>query len=79
MTKRTANITLYLSMPTIGSEIRALVRELAHLTGVASIVPIVRSGRLLLIGYDPAVVAAETLVQRARRSWRAAQLVGTVS
>ena len=79
MNKRNANITLYLSAPTVGSEIRALVRELAHLTGVAGIIPIVRSGRLLQIGYDPAVVAAATLVARARRTWRAAQLVGTGS
>ena len=74
---RNASLTLHLTRPVVGSEFRDLLREFANLTGVARAVPMTRLGRVLLIDYDPDAIAAETLVERARRSWRAVQRVGT--
>ncbi len=44
--------------------------------GVAGVRPGAKLPKLLLVDYDPAVVAAQSLVALARRRWTAAQLVG---
>jgi hypothetical protein len=77
MRTRTANVLLHLAGPTVGNEVRNLVRELAGLAGVARVAPRARVPRLLLIDYDPDLIAAHTIVGHARRGWTAAQLVGT--
>jgi hypothetical protein len=76
MNKRNANVLLHLAKPAVGNEVREVLRELATVAGVARIAPSAKVPRLLMIDYDPAVVAAATLVGHARRRWAAAQLVG---
>jgi hypothetical protein len=75
--KRNANVLLHLASPSVGNDVRRLVRELAALAGVARVVPRARVPRLLSIDYDPTAIAVRTLVGHARRGWAAAQLVGT--
>jgi hypothetical protein len=76
MTKRNANVLLHLASPAVGNEVRDVLRELAMLAGVERIAPSAKVPRLLMIDYDPEVIAAPTLVGHARRRWAAAQLVG---
>jgi hypothetical protein len=76
MIKRNANVLLHLARPAAGNEVRDVLRELAAVAGVARIAPSAKVPRLLMIDYDPEVVAAATLVGHARRRWAAAQLVG---
>jgi hypothetical protein len=76
MKKRSANVLLHLASPVVGNEIRDVLRELAALAGVERIAPSAKVPRLLMIDYDPEVIAAPTLVGHARRRWAAAQLVG---
>jgi hypothetical protein len=76
MNKRNANVLLHLAKPAVGNEVREVLRELATVAGVARIAPSAKVPRLLMIDYDPEVVAAATLVGHARRRWAAAQLVG---
>lgn len=76
MENRYSKVVLHLASPTIGSDVRRLVRELAAVAGVARVVPGTRVPRLLLIDYDPTVIGVPTLLARARRGWTAARLVG---
>ncbi|HLB15582.1 MAG TPA: hypothetical protein VJM14_11665 [Burkholderiales bacterium] len=76
MKKRNANVLLHLASPPAGNEVREVLRELATLAGVERIAPSAKVARLLMIDYDPEVIAAATLVGHARRRWAAAQLVG---
>jgi hypothetical protein len=76
MEKRNANVLMHLAGPMVGSEVRDILRELASLAGVASVKPGAKVPRMLLIDYDPNVIAAQALVGHARRRWTAAQLVG---
>ena len=76
MEYRLAKVLLHLASPSVGNDVRGLVRELAALTGVVRVVPSTRVSRLLLIDYDPTVIGVRTLLARARRGWTAARLVG---
>jgi hypothetical protein len=76
MENRFAKVLLHLASPTVGNDVRGLVRELAALTGVVRVVPSTRVSRLLLIDYDPTVISVRTLLARARHGWTAARLVG---
>jgi hypothetical protein len=76
MENRFAKVLLHLASPTVGNDVRGLVRELAALTGVVRVVPSTRVSRLLLIDYDPTVIGVRTLLARARHGWTAARLVG---
>jgi hypothetical protein len=76
MENRFAKVFLHLASPTVGNDVRGLVRELAALAGVARVAPGTRVSRLLLIDYDPTVIGERTLLARARRGWTAARLVG---
>ena len=76
MEKRNANALLHLASPSVGNDVRRLIRDLAALAGVARVAPRTRVPRLLLIDYDPTVIAVRTLLAHARRSWTAARLVG---
>ena len=76
MENRLAKVLLHLASPTVGNDVRGLVRELAALTGVVRVVPSTRVSRLLLIDYDPTVIGVRTVLARARRGWTAARLVG---
>ncbi len=76
MENRFAKVLLHLASPTVGNDVRGLVRELAALTGVARVVPSTRVSRLLLIDYDPTVIGVRTLLACTRRGWTAAHLVG---
>ena len=76
MENRFAKVLLHLASPTVGNDVRGLVRELAALTGVVRVAPGTRVSRLLLIDYDPTVIGERTLLARARRGWTAARLVG---
>ena len=76
MEYRFAKVLLHLASPSVGNDVRGLVRELAALTGVVRVVPSTRVSRLLLIDYDPTVIGVRTLLARARRGWTAARLVG---
>lgn len=71
-----ANVLMHLAGPIVGAEIREIVRDLAQVPGVASVRPGAKLPKLLLVDYNPAVVAAQSLVALARRRWTAAQLVG---
>lgn len=76
MERRNANVLLHLAGPAAGNEVREVLRELAALAGVERIAPGAKVARLLMIDYDPEVIAAAALVGHARRRWAAAQLVG---
>ncbi len=76
MEYRLAKVLLHLASPTVGNEVRGLVRELAALAGVVRVGPSTRVSRLLLIDYDPTVIGVRTLLARARRGWTAARVVG---
>ncbi len=71
-----ASLTLHLTRPEVGSELRDLLREFANLDGVARVAPLAKLSRVLLIEFDPDAITAETLVERARRHWRAVQPLG---
>jgi hypothetical protein len=71
-----AKALLHLASPSIGSDVRSLLREFAGIAGVLRVVPLSRIPRLLVIDYDPSVIALRTLLARARRGWSAARLVG---
>jgi hypothetical protein len=70
------NVLLHLASPTIGNDVRWLVRELAALAGVARVAPGSRASNLLSIDYDPALVSMRTLLARARRRWTGVRSVG---
>jgi hypothetical protein len=76
MESRNANVLMHLAGPIVGAEIREIVRELAQVPGVERVRPGAKLPKLLLVDYNPAVVAAQALVAAARRRWTAAQLVG---
>ena len=76
MENRYAKVLLHLAGPTIGSDVRGIVRGLAALAGVARVAPGARVPRLLFIDYDPTVIGERTLLAFARREWTAARLVG---
>jgi hypothetical protein len=67
---------MHLAGPIVGAEIREIVRELAQMPGVARVRPGAKLPKLLLVDYNPAAVAAQSLLAAARRRWTAAQLVG---
>jgi hypothetical protein len=71
MEKRKANVLLHLARPSIGHDVRGLVRELTALAGVARVAPGSRVSNLLRIDYDPALISMRTLIARVRRGWAA--------
>jgi len=50
------------------------VRDLSRIAGVTRVRPGAKLPKLLLVDYNPAVVAAQSLVALARRRWTAARL-----
>ena len=76
MEQRNANVLMHLAGPIVGAEIREIVHDLAQVPGVTDVRPGAKLPKLLLVDYDPTVVAAQSLVALARRRWTAAQLVG---
>ena len=76
METRNANVLMYLAGPIVGAEIREIVRDLARVAGVARVRPGAKLPRVLLVDYDPTLVAAQALLALVRRRWSAAQLVG---
>jgi hypothetical protein len=68
MENRYAKVLLQLAGPTLGSDVRSLVRELAALSGVARVAPNSPMPRLLLIDYDPTEIRVRTMLACARRS-----------
>jgi hypothetical protein len=77
MANHHAKALLHLARPSVGSDVRALLREFAGLAGVFRVVPLSKIPRLLAIDYDPRVIGVRTVLARARRGWSAARLVGT--
>jgi hypothetical protein len=75
--ERSANILLQLARPRVGHDVRRLIRELTSLAGVARVVPAAWLPRMVLINYDPKVIAIVTLLALVKRGWNAARLVGT--
>jgi hypothetical protein len=69
-------VFLHLASPTLGHDVRRLVRELAALAGVAHVVPGSRASNLLRIDYDPALTSIRTLLASTRRGWAAVRWVG---
>ena len=67
MEKLYDKVLLHLASPTIGNDVRRLVREAASLAGVARAAPASRASNLLRI--DPALISMRTLLARARRGW----------
>jgi hypothetical protein len=76
METRYANVLMHLAGPMVGAEIREVVRDLAAVAGVERVRPGAKLPKLLLVDYNPAIVAAQSLLAHARRRWTAAQLVG---
>ncbi len=76
MEKLYDKVLLHLANPTIGNDVRRLVREVATLAGVAGIAPGSRASNLLRIDYDPALISRRTLLACARRGWAAVRRVG---
>ena len=77
MKKGYANVLLHLARPSVGKDIRVLIRDLTTLAGVARVAPGSRVSNLLRIDYDPALISLRTLVARARRSWLVVRGLGT--
>ena len=77
MEKRNANVLLLLARPSVGNDIRALIRDLTTLAGVARVAPGSRVSSLLRIDYDPALISMRTLLARARRGWSVVRGLGT--
>jgi len=69
-------VFLHLASPTVGHDVRRLVREVAALAGVARVAPGSRASNLLRIDYDPALISVRTLLACARRGWTAVRRVG---
>ena len=68
MEKRNVNVLLHLARPSVGNDIRALIRDLTRLAGVARVAP--------GCAFDPAQdrlhhpgISMRTLLARARRGW----------
>lgn len=76
MEHRSVNVLMHLAGPIVGAEIRDIVRDLSRIAGVVRVRPGAKLAKLLRVDYDPAVIAAQSLVAHARRRWTAAQLVG---
>lgn len=76
MKQRSANILLRLARPCVAHDVRRAVRELTSLAGVARLVPAAWLPRMILINYDPKVIAIVTLLALAKRGWNAARLIG---
>jgi len=76
MAKRRTKVLLHLASPSVGKDIRGLLREFSGLAGVLRVVPVASFSRLLRVDYDPGAIAFRTLLARARRGWSAARLVG---
>jgi hypothetical protein len=74
MAKDHAKALLHLARPSVGSDVRGLLREFAGLAGVFRVVPLSRVPRLLVIDYDPSVIALRMLSRP-----RTARLVGGAS
>jgi hypothetical protein len=77
MEKRNVNVLLHLARPSVGNDIRALIRDLTRLAGVARVAPGSRVSNLLRIDYDPARISMRKLLARARRGWSVVRGVGT--
>jgi hypothetical protein len=71
------NVLLHLARPSVGNDIRALIRDLTRLAGVARVAPGSRVSNLLRIDYDPARISMRTLLARARRDWSVVRGLGT--
>ena len=69
MEERDGNVVLYLGNPSVGNDVSGLMRELAALDGIRRVVPLSKVPRLLFVHYDQSVIAARTLLARARRGW----------
>jgi hypothetical protein len=69
MEKRNANVLLHLARPSVGNDIRALIRDLTRLAGVARVAPGSRVSNLLRIDYDPARISMRTLSAAHRGGW----------
>lgn len=76
MKERNSTVLLHLAGPTIGSDVRSLVRGLSRLAGVARVVLGSRVPRLLFVDYNPTVIGERTVLAYARRRWTATRLVG---
>ena len=76
MEKLYDKVFLHLASPTIGNDVRRLVREVATLAGVARVAPGSRASNLLRIDHDPALISVRTLLACARRGWAAVRRVG---
>ena len=76
MEKLYDKVFLHLASPTVGNDVRRLVREVATLAGVARVAPGSRASNLLRIDYDPALTSVRTLLAYARRGWAAVLRVG---
>ena len=76
MEKLYDKVFVHLASPTIGNDVRRLVREVATLAGVARAAPGSRASNLLRIDYDPALISMRTLLACARRGWVTVRRVG---
>ena len=77
MKKHYDKVFLQLASPTIGNDVRRLVRDLAARAGVARVAPASSVSNLLRIDYYPALISMRTLLACARRGWAAVRRVGT--
>ena len=77
MKPHNANVLLHLARPSVGSDVRALIRDLTRLVGVARVAPGSRVSNLLRVDYDPALISLRTLLARARRGWSVVRGLGT--
>ena len=76
MEKLYDKVFLHLASPTVGNDLRRLVREVATLAGVTRVAPGSRASNLLRIDYDPALISMRTLLACARRGWAAVRRIG---
>jgi hypothetical protein len=69
-------VFLHLASPTIGNDVRRLVREVATLAGVARVAPGSRASNLVRIDYDPELISVRILLAYVRRGWTTVHRVG---
>jgi hypothetical protein len=69
-------IFLHLASPTLGMDVRRVVREVATLAGVVRVAPGSRASNLLTIDYNPAKISIRAVLARVRRGWATVRRVG---
>jgi sensor domain CHASE-containing protein len=76
MSKKYANVVVHVSGPIRPAERAGIEQAIAAESGVARAVTSAKTGRLILVDYDPVIISARRILDTARGRGVSAQLVG---